>query len=152
VAERGANHRDNIEQVLENNPAAGAWRIRVIGSNVPQGPQTSSICATGLDRPAGIDGAESIAPATPRVRVHPNPFQDEVAIEFDLVPGGPTTVTIHDSAGRRVRRLAASEQSEGTQRLLWDGRDDDGRSVPRGVYFLEVRAGGRAIGEKLIVR
>lgn len=40
------NSRDNIEQVLVNNPAAGTWTVDVIGFNVPQGPQPFSICAS----------------------------------------------------------------------------------------------------------
>jgi subtilase family protein len=40
------NTRDNLEQVLVNNPVAGVWRIEVFGFNVPSGPQTFSICAS----------------------------------------------------------------------------------------------------------
>ncbi|MCG3126663.1 MAG: hypothetical protein CHACPFDD_01514 [Phycisphaerae bacterium] len=41
------NTRDNIEQVLVNSPASGVWTVVVRGLNVPQGPQTFSIAATG---------------------------------------------------------------------------------------------------------
>ncbi|HEX6882428.1 MAG TPA: S8 family serine peptidase [Planctomycetota bacterium] len=40
------NSRDNLEQVLVDNPAAGTWTIEVQGFNVPQGPQSFSICAS----------------------------------------------------------------------------------------------------------
>jgi hypothetical protein len=40
------NHRDNIEQVFVQSPAAGTWRVEVTGFNVPQGPQPVSIGAT----------------------------------------------------------------------------------------------------------
>jgi subtilisin-like proprotein convertase family protein len=45
AVQTAANHRDNIEQVLVNNPEAGAWTILVTGTNVPQGPQVFSVCS-----------------------------------------------------------------------------------------------------------
>ncbi|MCL4220101.1 MAG: S8 family serine peptidase [Phycisphaerales bacterium] len=44
-----ANHRDNIEQVLVDNPQSGQWRCEVVGFSVPSGPQTVSIVG-----PAGM--------------------------------------------------------------------------------------------------
>jgi len=41
-----ANHVDNIEQVLVDNPAAGVWRVDVYGFNVAQGPQSFSLCSS----------------------------------------------------------------------------------------------------------
>jgi hypothetical protein len=44
-------------------------------------------------------------------------------------------------AGRPVRRLATGRECPaGTSRLLWDGRDDGGLSVPAGNYLVEVLA------------
>ncbi|MBN2548982.1 MAG: S8 family serine peptidase [Anaerolineales bacterium] len=40
TATTGVNNRDNQEQVLLTNPAAGVWTVRVRGLTVPQGPQT----------------------------------------------------------------------------------------------------------------
>lgn len=37
---------NNIEQVLINNPTVGLWRVEVRGYNVPQGPQTFSLCVS----------------------------------------------------------------------------------------------------------
>src|SRR6185295_3367535 len=39
AATTGLNGRDNQEQVVVANPAAGTWTVRVTGTNVPQGPQ-----------------------------------------------------------------------------------------------------------------
>lgn len=40
TATKNVNTRDNQEQVLVTNPAAGTWTIRVKGTTVPYGPQT----------------------------------------------------------------------------------------------------------------
>jgi fibronectin type 3 domain-containing protein len=55
------NTRDNIEQVLVDNPAAGTWTVEVFGFNVPQGPQPFSICAS----PNLNDGGPCTAPGAP---------------------------------------------------------------------------------------
>ncbi|MBN2448340.1 MAG: S8 family serine peptidase [Phycisphaerae bacterium] len=41
-----ANRLDNIEQVLVNSPAAGTWRVEVLGYNVPEGPQSFSLASS----------------------------------------------------------------------------------------------------------
>ena len=40
------DHANNIEQVVIDAPVAGAYRVEVYGSNVPQGPQSFSVTAT----------------------------------------------------------------------------------------------------------
>ncbi|HYE02025.1 MAG TPA: S8 family serine peptidase [Phycisphaerales bacterium] len=40
------DHRNNLEQVVVNNPEPGGWTIEVSGTTVPQGPQVFSLVAT----------------------------------------------------------------------------------------------------------
>ena len=55
VAVRTAPNRlDNIEQVKVDNPVAGQWRIVINGYNVPEGPQSYSICASSQMIPVGF--------------------------------------------------------------------------------------------------
>ncbi len=42
-----ADHTNNIEQVLVDNPASGTWTVQVTGFNVPQGPQSFSLAGDG---------------------------------------------------------------------------------------------------------
>jgi hypothetical protein len=84
------NVRDNIEQVFVSNAAAGTWTVEVYGSNVPQGPQTFSVCgngivnvATNITFPNGQP--ETVLPAT-TVDVD----VDILAIGETIVPGSPT--------------------------------------------------------------
>ncbi len=39
------DHINNIEQVFAASPMAGAWRVDIVGFNVPQGPQPFSVAA-----------------------------------------------------------------------------------------------------------
>jgi len=44
-------------------------------------------------------------------------------------------------AGRHVRTLASGDQLAGRYVVLWDGRDTQGSTVRRGMYFVHVRVG-----------
>lgn len=46
AVQNAENHRDNLEQVLVANPAAGAWLVEIRGTAVPQGPQSFSVGAS----------------------------------------------------------------------------------------------------------
>ena len=49
-----ANTLDNIEQVLVEAPESGTWTIEVHGTNVPQGPQSFSICVSPAILSTGV--------------------------------------------------------------------------------------------------
>lgn len=61
-------------------------------------------------------------------------------INFTLSREGQTTVSIVRSNGETVRTLTSRSLSSGTSSLVWDTRDDAGRSVAPGVYLVQVRA------------
>jgi len=72
----------------------------------------------------------------------PNPFRTETMVRFDLPASVTIAVTIHDVAGRRVRRvLTGTTAAAGKHTVSWDGRDDAGHPLPSGVYFCALRAG-----------
>jgi flagellar hook assembly protein FlgD len=50
-------------------------------------------------------------------------------------------VAIFDVAGRRVRTLIQGTREPGEYRTTWDSRDDNGRSVTTGVYFVRMNTG-----------
>lgn len=67
----------------------------------------------------------------PRVmlRAQPNPFHTSTAISLPFDRSG---ASIYDVAGRPVRHVS------GTRSLIWDGRDEQGRRVPAGAYFVRM--------------
>lgn len=55
-----------------------------------------------------------------------------------LLEASPAEITVHDLAGRPVRRLEAQEARNGQFSVLWDGRNDSGETVPPGSYLVAV--------------
>ena len=56
--------------------------------------------------------------------------------------GARTELAVHDLHGRLVKRLAKGTYSQGHHGTVWDGRDENGREVASGVYFLRSASGG----------
>ncbi|NNE44347.1 MAG: hypothetical protein HKN12_09070, partial [Gemmatimonadetes bacterium] len=70
-------------------------------------------------------------------RVAPQPAFGRQTIALDVPAPGRVRVTVHDVTGRRVAVLADGRTARpGPWTLSWDGRDESGRRVPTGVYFL----------------
>jgi Tol biopolymer transport system component len=65
----------------------------------------------------------------------------ESGVSFTLSQAAQVSVVIRAQTGRTVRALAAGlAVAPGATVLAWDGRDEAGHAVPRGVYLCEVRA------------
>jgi len=69
----------------------------------------------------------------------PNPFLVAAELSLTMASAGRLEVRVFDAAGRLVRTLHDGEASS-VWSARWDGHDDQGRSVPPGIYF--VRAAG----------
>jgi hypothetical protein len=67
----------------------------------------------------------------------PNPFRDEVSINFSLPESGPVSVDIYSADGRHIQKLAEGELPAGPNRLRWQA----GKGTPAGMYFYKVVAG-----------
>lgn len=81
----------------------------------------------------------------------PQPATRDVAIHYVLPQAGKTRVTLHDVAGRRVATLLDTSRPAGAHTFVWHGTDDDGRTVPSGVYFLRMTSGGSSDNRRLVV-
>ena len=68
----------------------------------------------------------------------PNPFSAQATIRFQLRESGPVRLDVFDVSGRRVRELLKGTISEGAHEVIWDGRGDDGRTMPSAVYFFRL--------------
>jgi streptogramin lyase len=84
-----------------------------------------------------------VPPPPPRldVRVWPNPAQlTGAGVQLRLAGNaGGYVGEIYDLGGRRLNRFDIPANG----RVFWNGRDEDGRLVPPGVYFVRARAAGR---------
>jgi predicted outer membrane repeat protein len=102
----------------------------------------------------GFQGAPwdlMLAPITTRLLPSaPNPFRDRAWIGFDLARAGRIELALYDASGRRLRTLLAGWRPAMRHALTWDGRDNGGRVLPSGAYFLRLIAPGREETQRLV--
>jgi hypothetical protein len=76
--------------------------------------------------------------------VAPNPFSSSTAISYALARDAEVRLEVFDVLGRTVRTLAHGErQVAGAHRVSFDGRDDAGRPLGSGFYFVRLRSQDR---------
>ena len=84
------------------------------------------------------------------IKVSPNPFHDDVTIQFNMVPDvTKVQAQVYDVLGRKVADFSSSIRS-GYNSFKWDGAGADGISLPIGTYMLKVTNGSEVRTAKLI--
>ena len=81
----------------------------------------------------------------------PNPFGRITSITYDVPRTSVVDIAIYDTAGRKVRVLAAGVQSTGRHTLNWDGFDARGSRVSPGVYFCRMQTEAYTRTRKLLL-
>jgi subtilisin family serine protease len=89
------------------------------------------------------------APVLALANAAPNPFRSRTGLTFTLGAAGHARLTIHDCAGRTVRSLVDADLLAGENRVTWDGRSEDGRTLANGLYFVRLEVGGKLLTRKL---
>jgi dipeptidyl aminopeptidase/acylaminoacyl peptidase len=116
-------------------------------ATIPGGPGAPAAVARSRGAAAGAPSAPAAA-ASGLPAVHslstgtPNPFRASTTVRFALPAPGRADLVVFDVAGRRVRTLVSGELNAGVHAPVWDGRDDAGRRVAAGVYFVRLKADG----------
>lgn len=70
--------------------------------------------------------------------VYPNPMNRQTQVEYSLKAPGKVNLSVYDLEGRLVQRIVDAEQPAGVYHTAWDGRGQDGRTAPAGVYFFRL--------------
>ena len=87
---------------------------------------------------------------------YPNPFNPETWIPYHLAQETEVAITIYDTKGTLVRRLALGNQAAGHyaergKAAYWDGRNEDGEAVASGIYFYQFRAGDYVASRRMVI-
>ena len=154
MPERGNVDHNTRWRLDDLGPGAYYWSVQTIDSSF----KGSSFAEEGSFTISGTadvgTGAEEAASLPTNYALHPsfpNPFRDATTIPYDLPEPTPVTITIYNVLGAEVSRLVEQMQAAGRQHVVWNGRDETGRGVGAGVYFVRMRAGKAAWTRKLIV-
>ncbi len=102
--------------------------------------------------PTSISEGGSAAPAALALAApRPNPASDGALLSFAMPRAGRARLAIYDMSGRRVRTVSEGWLEAGEYHLPFDMRDDRGRRMPSGLYFVRFEAGPRSLVQRLAV-
>jgi len=73
------------------------------------------------------------------LKIVPNPFRWVISISYSVVKAGHIELKIYNVAGQLVKTLVNGEQKAGTYKIEWDGKDTNGKLMPSGIYFVELK-------------
>ena len=103
--------------------------------------------------PDGVDNedVEIIPQANALSQNYPNPFNPETSIDFSTKEAGNVTIDIYNIKGQKVKTLLNEHRAAGRHTLVWNGRDENNRSVASGVYFYRMKNGKFSSTKKMIL-
>jgi len=100
--------------------------------------------ADPLSRPTVSVATAASKPVTRLLGAFPVPFSTDVTLSLYATGTTPARIDVYDLQGRRVFRLYEGSLPIGKTEIRWEGRDDAGRSVAAGWYFVRSTMGERA--------
>jgi hypothetical protein len=81
----------------------------------------------------------------------PNPSFGRTRVEFTLAEDAAVTLRLVDISGRVVRTLHEGPLAAGAHAMVWDGRSDEGRALPAGVYQAVLRSDKGQSSRRLVL-
>ncbi len=82
---------------------------------------------------------------------HPNPFNPETKITYDLPARAEVSLTIYDLLGQPVKELARGVQSAGKHVAVWNGKNEAAQPVRSGVYIYRLQTGEHTMRRRLLL-
>ncbi len=122
--------------------------VTVLGTD--QDPKNDTMKTTVHVTAVGISEGARVA-RTALTSIKPNPFFGSTQIFYQLSSRSEVGLRIYDRTGRLVKTLVAGTQGAGYLSVTWDGRDDLGREIPKGIYFVRMETSNYTATEKIIL-
>lgn len=70
----------------------------------------------------------------------PNPFNPSTTIVFQVPRTSRVSLVIYNILGQKVRQLLQGVFPPGQHQVQWDGKNENGETLPTGIYILQMRA------------
>jgi hypothetical protein len=88
---------------------------------------------------------------TAALSARPNPFNPTTTVVFEIKESSPVSLRIYDARGSLVRTLHNEVLSVGLHHTEWNGRDNSGRAVATGVYFVRLETRHQRVTHKVVM-
>ncbi|MCD6502517.1 T9SS type A sorting domain-containing protein, partial [bacterium] len=93
-----------------------------------------------LSKVIGGDGKQILPETYSLGAAVPNPFNSNVAIEFDIPKAADVEFEVYNLLGNKVLTIVDEKLDRGRYRVVWDGRDSGGAAMPSGTYLYRLKS------------
>ena len=87
----------------------------------------------------------------PQLHIYPSLSSAEMTILFELPEKSSISLEIQDVAGRLVKQVVKGIKASGKHYVYWDGKDEEGRKVSNGIYFLRLDTESHSLTKKMVM-
>ncbi|MEO0183297.1 MAG: T9SS type A sorting domain-containing protein, partial [candidate division WOR-3 bacterium] len=152
------NESYDFEVLIPNDLYRDAHRITFSIKN----PNSTGVALAGIKVYRKVDEKGGGGPQSFRDRKYsphnqlvafPNPFSNETSIKLQITDNNQKiSLKVYDATGRVVKTFNKIRNKSDTSAhsLLWSGFDDNGKQLPAGIYFVELKSGNQSMTEKVI--
>ena len=90
------------------------------------------------------------------LHVYPNPFQNSISISYQLNSESayPTEIAIYNIKGQKVKLFhdeEATQLSTVRKSLVWDGKNENGKALADGIYFVRIKVENSVSTKKIML-
>lgn len=144
---------DSINQFEEQNLQPGQWQYHGAYNPLKRTYTEVEYAIMICPKPSAVeDRGEIITPRDFQLyQNHPNPFNSETVIKYELKKTCFVTFSIYNVLGERVTTLVKEKQNAGLHTVSWDGKDENGKDLASGVYFYELKAGDVTQTKRMVI-
>ncbi len=87
-----------------------------------------------------------------KITIEPNPFKVKTVINFEVgLINGCWGAGIYDINGRQVRSFNRIPDKNQRITITWDGKDDMGRQLPTGIYYVQIEGREYRVSKSVIL-
>ncbi len=117
-------------------------------------PGSYSIIATRSSLAVGVEKQTDLA-LIPRDLIleqnYPNPFNPSTSIQYGLPDREQVRITIFSLLGQEIAELINTVQAPGNYRVVWNGKDQQGKEMPSGLYLIRLQTGNNQLVKKAML-
>jgi hypothetical protein len=151
----GSNHRGGItDEEFENaDLAPGTYYIGVsIYDLWPLQDSTSYSLVLEGDIITDVKKYDKIIPQNFALsQNYPNPFNPTTTISFDIPKISKVNIKVFDILGQEVKTLVDKNYQPGTYSIFWYGKNNHGKNLVSGTYFVRLQAEDFIAIQKIIL-
>lgn len=140
----GAKSANSISSISQFNPEQGSFA------------RCSSFLKTDADSyyiktGEGVGENNTPMPTGFSIKNYPNPFNPSTTIMYNLSEEAEVKIEIFNSRGQLVKTLVNDFKDAGSYHLVWNGQDQNNRTVASGVYYSRIETNGKSLTHKMLL-